>query len=57
MDSELPYAEQPAFHSLHTEFDKFIGKYTIGTDVDKGKLKALGMKYMQEWEKDNEEEG
>ena len=54
LDSESPYAEQPAFHSLHTEFEKFIGQYTIGTQVDKEKLKALGMKYMLEWE--NEEE-
>jgi len=54
-DNELLSAEHPAFRSLHTEFDHFIRKYTIGAQINKTKLKELGLKYMQEWEMDSEE--
>jgi exonuclease SbcD len=54
-DHELPSADQPAFQSLHSEFERFIGKYKIDTHVDKAKLKELGMKYMREWEQANGE--
>jgi DNA repair exonuclease SbcCD nuclease subunit len=54
-DSELLAAEQPSFRSLHTEFEHFIGSYTTGTHIDKKRLKELGLQYMQEWERDNEE--
>lgn len=54
-DNELYSAEHPAFRSLHTEFEHFIGKYTIGAHINKEKLRELGLRYMQEWERDNEE--
>ncbi|MFZ2070408.1 MAG: hypothetical protein WAV32_02150, partial [Halobacteriota archaeon] len=54
-DRELPSADQPAFQSLHSEFERFIGKYKIDTHVDKATLKELGMNYMREWEQANEE--
>ena len=49
-DNESFSAEHPAFHSLHTEFLRFIRKYTIGAHIDKARLKELGVRYMQEWE-------
>ncbi len=55
-DNESFSAEHPAFHSLHTEFLRFIRKYTIGAHIDKARLKGLGLRYMQEWEMDSEEE-
>jgi len=55
-DNELLSAERPAFRSLHTEFEHFIRKYTIGAHIDKARVKELGLKYMQEWERDSEEE-
>ena len=55
-DNELLSAERPAFRSLHTEFERFIRKYTIGAHIDKARVKELGLKYMQEWERDSEEE-
>ncbi|MGB2729081.1 MAG: DNA repair exonuclease [Halobacteriota archaeon] len=55
-DNELLSAEHPAFRSLHTEFERFIRKYTIGAHIDKARVKELGLKYMQEWERDSEEE-
>ncbi len=55
-DNESFSAEHPAFHSLHTEFERFIRKYTIGAHIDKARLKELGMKYMQEWEEGGDEE-
>ena len=50
-DNESFSAEHPAFHSLHTEFERFIHRYTIGAHIDKARLKELGVKYIQEWEK------
>jgi exonuclease SbcD len=55
-DNESFSAEHPAFHSLHTEFLRFIRKYTIGAHINKSRLKGLGLRYMQEWEMDSEEE-
>jgi len=54
-DNELLAAERPTFHSLHTEFEHFIGKYTIGGDINKTRLRELGLQYMRAWERDNEE--
>ncbi|MGB7000424.1 MAG: exonuclease SbcCD subunit D [Halobacteriota archaeon] len=48
-ETELLSVERPAFQSLHAEFDHFVGKYTIGADINKEKLRAMGSKYMQEW--------
>ena len=42
-------AERPAFHSLHDEFDHFVGKYTLAADINKDKLRAMGSTYMREW--------
>ncbi|RJS85029.1 exonuclease SbcCD subunit D [Methanophagales archaeon] len=53
-DSELHYAKHPTFQSLHSEFEKFIGSYTVGLQVDRAKLKELGMHYMREWDKEEE---
>mgnify|MGYP001184701819 CR=1 FL=1 len=54
-DNELLSAERPAFHSLHTEFERFIGRYTIGAHINRERLKALGRSYMQEWETEDQE--
>jgi len=54
-DSELLAAEQPSFRSLHTEFEHFMEQYSIGAHIDKKRLKELGLQYMQEWERENEE--
>lgn len=54
-DNELFSAEHPTFHSLHTEFEHFSGKYSVGVHIDKARLKELGLKYMQEGEGENEE--
>ncbi len=54
--NELLSAEQPAFRSLHREFEHFIRKYTIGAHINKARVKELGLRYMQGWERDNEEE-
>jgi exonuclease SbcD len=53
-ENELLSAERPAFQSLHAEFDHFVGKYTIGADINKEKLRAMGSKYMQEWAGDED---
>ena len=54
-DNELFSAEHPTFHSLHTEFEHFIGKYTVGAHIDKARLRELGLNYMQAGEGENEE--
>lgn len=54
-DNELFSAERPTFHSLHTEFEHFIGKYTVGAHINKVRLKELGLNYMQVGEGENEE--
>jgi len=54
-DNESLTAEQPSFRSLHTEFEHFMEQYSAGTEVDKKRLKALGLQYMQEEERENEE--
>ncbi len=48
-ENELLAAERPAFQSLHAEFDHFVANYSIGADINKNKLRAMGSKYMQEW--------
>lgn len=53
-ENELLSVERPAFQSLHAEFDHFVGKYTIGADINKEKLRAMGSKYMQEWAGDED---
>ena len=55
-DNESFSCEHPAFRSLHSEFEHFIGRYTVGAHIDKARLKELGLRYMQEWEMDSEEE-
>ncbi len=54
-DNKLLTAEHPTFRSLHTEFEQFMDKYTVGTHVNKTRLKELGLRYMQQWERENEE--
>ncbi|MBK5191514.1 MAG: exonuclease SbcCD subunit D [Methanosarcinales archaeon] len=54
-DNELRAAEQPSFRSLHTEYEHFMEKYTIGAHIDKKRLKELGLQYMQAWESESEE--
>lgn len=54
-DNESLAAEHPSFRSLHTEFEHFMEQYAVGTEVDKKRLKALGLQYMQEEERENEE--
>jgi exonuclease SbcD len=54
-DNEFLAAEQPTFRSLHTEYEHFMEKYSIGAHVDKKRLKELGLEYMQAWERDNED--
>jgi DNA repair exonuclease SbcCD nuclease subunit len=53
-ETELLSVERPAFQSLHAVFDHFVGKYTIGADINKEKLRAMGSKYMQEWAGDED---
>jgi len=53
-DNELHSAEHPAFRSLHTEFEHFIGNYTTGAHINMARLKELGLKYMQEWEREEQ---
>ena len=53
-ETELFSVERPAFQSLHAEFNHFVGKYTIGADINKEKLRAMGSKYMQEWAGDED---
>jgi exonuclease SbcD len=53
-DNEALTAEQPSFRSLHTEFEHFMEQYAAGTEVDKKRLRALGLRYMQEEERENE---
>jgi len=48
-ENELASAERPAFQSLHAEFNHFVGKYTLGADINHEKLRGMGSKYMQEW--------
>jgi DNA repair exonuclease SbcCD nuclease subunit len=55
-DNELFSAEHPTFHSLHTEFEHFIGRYSVDTHIDKARLKELGLNYMQAGEGEEEEE-
>ncbi len=55
-DNELLSAEHPAFRSLHSEFEQFIRKYTIGAHINKTRLKELGLRYMQGWEREEQEE-
>jgi DNA repair exonuclease SbcCD nuclease subunit len=55
-DNELFSAEHPTFHSLHTEFEHFISRYSVGAHIDKARLKELGLNYMQAWEGENEED-
>ena len=54
-DNEVLAAENPTFHSLRTEFEQFMGKYPVSTKVDKARLKELGLRYMQEGEREDEE--
>jgi exonuclease SbcD len=54
-DNEALTAEQPSFRSLHTEFKHFMELYAVGTEVDKKRLKELGLRYMQEEEREKEE--
>ncbi|HUV02589.1 MAG TPA: exonuclease SbcCD subunit D [Desulfobacteria bacterium] len=54
-DNEALTAEQPSFRSLHTEFEHFMEQYSSGAEVDKKRLRALGLRYMQEEERENEE--
>ncbi|MBN1763331.1 MAG: exonuclease SbcCD subunit D [Methanomicrobia archaeon] len=54
-DNEALTAEQPSFRSLHTEFEHFMEQYSVGTEVDKKRLKELGLQYMQEEEREGEE--
>jgi hypothetical protein len=54
-DNELLTAEHPTFRSLHTEFEHFMDKYTVGTHVNTARLKELGLHYMQQWEREDEE--
>jgi DNA repair exonuclease SbcCD nuclease subunit len=55
-DNELFSADHPTFHSLHTEFEHFIGKYSVDPHIDKARLKELGLNYMQAGEGEEEEE-
>jgi len=55
-DNELLLAEHPTFHSLHTEFEHFMGRYSVGAHIDKARLKELGLNYMQVGEGEEEEE-
>ena len=52
-DGGYSSASQSAFHSLHTEFEKFIDRYSGIAHIDKGRLKELGLQYMRKWQ--NEE--
>lgn len=54
-DSELLAAERPSFRSLHTEFEHFMEKYAVDIHLDKKRLDELGLRYMQEWERESEE--
>ena len=54
-DKEVLAAEHHTFRSLHTEFEHFMGKYSVTADIDKDRLKELGLQYMQGWEKEDEE--
>ncbi len=54
-ENELLAAEQSSFRSLHTEFERFMEKYTVGAHIDKKRLKELGLQYMQEEEEEGEE--
>ncbi len=54
-DNAALAAEQSTFRSLHTEFEQFMDKYTVGAHVTKARLKELGLRYMQQWERENEE--
>jgi DNA repair exonuclease SbcCD nuclease subunit len=54
-NNELFSAEHPTFHSLHTEFEHFGSKYTVGAHIDKARLKELGLNYMQAGGGENEE--
>ena len=47
-------ASQSAFHSLHTEFEKFIDEYPDTLHIDKGRLKELGLEYMRNWMQNEE---
>jgi exonuclease SbcD len=49
-------AEQPTFRSLHTEFEHFMEHYSVRKDLDKNRLKELGLAYMRENEEDEEGE-
>ena len=55
-DNELFSAEHPTFHSLHTEFEHFISRYSLGAHIDKARLRELGLNYMQAGEGENEED-
>jgi len=49
-------AEQPTFRSLHTAFEHFMEHYSVRQDLDKNRLKELGLAYMQKDEEDEEDE-
>ena len=51
-DNALLSVADPAFHSLYTEFDHFISKYSVGMQVNKARLKEIVPKYTQEWGSD-----
>lgn len=54
-DNEVLAAEQPTFRSLRTEYEHFMGEYPVSVDMDKERLKELGLQYMREGEKEDEE--
>lgn len=55
-DNELFAAGHPTFHSLHTEFEYFMSRYSVDPQLDKARLKELGLKYMQAGEEEEEGE-
>jgi len=52
--SSYSSASQSAFHSLHTEFEKFVDGYPETLHIDKRRLKELGLEYMRNWNPNEE---
>ncbi|MGC9444672.1 MAG: metallophosphoesterase family protein [Candidatus Methanospirareceae archaeon] len=53
-DAHALDAEHPTFRSLHTEFEHFMEHYAVRQDLDKNRLKELGLAYMQKDEEGEE---